>query len=117
MDRSEENQEMFHDKARKAVESMNVLIDNQEKISITVSNMTEKLNELISDYNCQKHTYMEYLHFVNTWSSIVPNSFFRALNGALGHLTVDLLPGDRPQFLLRSYPEFESTIYVQCFTR
>ncbi|KAG5869529.1 hypothetical protein JTB14_018661 [Gonioctena quinquepunctata] len=57
---------------------------------------------------------MEYLHFVNTWSLIVLNSFFRALKGALaGHLTVDLLPGDRLQFLLRSHPKFESTIYVE----
>ncbi|KAG5869528.1 hypothetical protein JTB14_018660 [Gonioctena quinquepunctata] len=40
----EENQNMLHDKAQKAVESMNVLIDNQENNFIAVSNMTENMN-------------------------------------------------------------------------
>ncbi|CAH1114911.1 unnamed protein product [Psylliodes chrysocephalus] len=94
------------------VETTNKLIGNQEKMTYVINNITQKLNWMIEDYNCLLYTYDQEMNFINNWAALTPNSFLRAVNGALqGVLTLDLLPGDQIQKIIQYYSSFANTIY------
>lgn len=107
------NQEVILTQVNKLSTNLNNLKYNQDKVIILVNNITAKLNDIIDDYNCHKMTTAEKMKFINTWSTITPNSFIRALNGALDNkLNIDILPGEYLQKIIQFYPDFANTIYA-----
>ncbi|CAG9822209.1 unnamed protein product [Phaedon cochleariae] len=106
------NQETLEQYAKTTRETVNLLIDREESLVMAVNNIKEKINEIIKDYTCLKKDFSTYMDYMVTWSNIAPNSFLRAVNGALGgKLTIDLLPGDQLQRVMQYYPEFADTIF------
>lgn len=90
------------------------LIHNQQRIIYAATNLTEKLNDLITDYNCQKLGGYYRDTILAEWMSLAPNAFMRILNGVLqGKLTADLIPGNTLEKILQFYPEFSSTIFLE----
>lgn len=109
-----ENQNQIKSRIKNIVESTNILIDNQEKMFVMVHNISKKINELVTGYNCLIYAEEDIDHFLTSWVSIVPNSFIRAVNGALlGVLTIDLLPGVDLNKMLKYYPAFSGTIFEE----
>lgn len=76
--------------------------------------MTITLNKLIESHECHKIQVDEQLRLINSWSTLVPNSFLRALNGLInGEPNLDILPGEYLNNVISSYPVFSGPIFVE----
>lgn len=102
---------MIAAKVEEQTEALNILSADQEKILVMITNLTQKVDELVDTINCNRNNDMEIHQMIISWANTVPNSFFRALNGVIKNVTIDLLPGEYLHKLISFFPALSDTIY------
>nr|QBP37024.1 putative envelope protein [Lampyris noctiluca rhabdo-like virus 1] len=108
----EDNEGKLTLKMNTIIDQVNNIDENQKEIIKIQDETTSKLNEVIDDYNCMKTSLVHQLKIVNTWSSIAPNAFIRALNAIFeGKVNLDVIPGEYLRKMLQHYPDFGGTIF------
>lgn len=108
-----ENQKMIYDGLSAARGEINSLQINQKQLMATYHELTEKLDVLLQGFNCDLTKHEMAIDLATSWANVIPNSFLRALNGALqGDVNVDLLPGKALSDVVNCYAEFAGTIYI-----